>query len=225
MKNDAKIEEELSVQNWQEFDECLSEHSKISKMWTLPGCLWPKYIMFELKKYWGVKFDGTDSWYKIWRKTDLCFQKWHEEFGKFSPEHLKVSKWGLWWDSFIQSWKMYELNIYRGVICYGNEKRCKIWRGTHLSFQNWHEDFVEFWPEHSEISKMCTLMRCLWPKYIMFELNKYSGVKFGGTEDWYKIWRKTDLCFQKWHEEFGKLSSEHLKVSKWRLWWDSFIES
>ena len=103
MKNDAKIEEELSVQNWEEFDECLSEHSKISKMWTLPGCLWPKYIMFELKKYWGVKFDGTESWYKIWRKTDLCFQKWDEEFGKFSPEHLKVSKWGLWWDSFIQS--------------------------------------------------------------------------------------------------------------------------
>ena len=103
MKNDAKIEEELSVQNWEEFDECLSEHSKIPKMWTLPGCLWPKYIMFELKKYWGVKFDGTESWYKIWRKTDLCFQKWDEEFGKFSPEHLKVSKWGLWWDSFIQS--------------------------------------------------------------------------------------------------------------------------
>ena len=24
------------------------------------GCLWPKYKMFELKKYGGVKFDGTE---------------------------------------------------------------------------------------------------------------------------------------------------------------------
>ena len=31
---------------------------------------------------------------------------------------------------------------------------------------------------------------------------------FGGTEDWYKIWRKTDLHFLKWHEEFGSLQAE-----------------
>ena len=29
--------------------------------------------------------------------------KWHEEFGKFSPEHPKVSKLELWWDPFVQS--------------------------------------------------------------------------------------------------------------------------
>ena len=28
----------------------------------------------------------------------------------------------------------------------------------------------------------------------------YKGVVFDDTEDWCKIWRKTDLCFQKWHE-------------------------
>ena len=28
------------------------------------------------------------------KKTDLWFRKWHE-YGKFSPEHLKVSKFGL----------------------------------------------------------------------------------------------------------------------------------
>ena len=31
--------------------------------------------------------------------------KIHEEFGKFLPEHLKVSKLGLWWNSLVQSWK------------------------------------------------------------------------------------------------------------------------
>ena len=40
--------------------------------------------MFELKEYRELKFDGTKDWCKIWRKIDLCFQKWHEEFGKFS---------------------------------------------------------------------------------------------------------------------------------------------
>ena len=29
---------------------------------------------------------------------------------------------------------------------------------------------------------------------------------FDGTEDWCKIWSKTDLCFQKLYDKFGKLS-------------------
>ena len=37
-------------------------------------------------------FDGTEYWCNIWRKTDLCFQKWHVEFSKFSPEHVWKSK-------------------------------------------------------------------------------------------------------------------------------------
>ena len=117
---------------------------------------------------------------------------------------------------------MHELKIYRGVICHDNEKRWKIGRGIDLLFQNWHEDFDKFWPEHLKISNICTLMACLWPKYIMFELKTYRRVMFDGTEYWCKIWRKTGFCFQKWHEEFGKFSPEHLKVSKFGLWWDSF---
>ena len=37
-------------------------------------------------------FYRTQDWYKIWKKTGLRFQKWHEEFRKFSPEHLGKSK-------------------------------------------------------------------------------------------------------------------------------------
>ena len=29
-------------------------------------------------------FDDTEEWCKIWRKTDLCFQKCQEEIVKFS---------------------------------------------------------------------------------------------------------------------------------------------
>ena len=37
---------------------------------------------------------------------------------------------------------------------------------------------------------------------------------FDGTEYWCNIWNKTDLCFQIWHEELSKFSSEHVQKSK-----------
>ena len=71
------------------------------------------YIMFELKKYRRVIFHDTEEWFKIWRKTDLWFGKWHEkEFGKFSPEHYwKVSKLELSWDPFVQIRKCMRLKF------------------------------------------------------------------------------------------------------------------
>ena len=69
----------------------------------LIGCLWPKYIIFELQKYIEVIFHDTEEWCKIWRKNEIWFEKWHEKFDKFSPKHLKVSKLGLWWDPSVQS--------------------------------------------------------------------------------------------------------------------------
>ena len=95
-------------------------------------------------------------------------------------------------------------------------------RRIDLPFQNGHEDFDEFLPEHSEISKTCTLKDCLWPNYLMSELKKCRGVIFDDSEYWCKSWRKTDFHFQKQHEEFEKFSLAHLKVSKLGLWWDSF---
>ena len=98
----------------EEFSKFSPEHLKL-KICTLMSCFWRKYKMFELKKYRGVMFDSTEYWRKIWRKTNLCFQKWHEEFSKFSPEHVR-------------------------------------------------RIFDEFWPKQSKISKICTLMDCFWPK-------------------------------------------------------------
>ena len=90
LKNGSKFEEELTFQykNWHEkFNEFSHTYSKISNTCPLIACFSPKYLMFELRKYRVVIFDRTEYWYKIWRKTDSCFQKWHEEFGKFSVEH------------------------------------------------------------------------------------------------------------------------------------------
>ena len=44
-------------------------------------------------------------------KIDLWFGKLHEEYGRFPPEHLNVSKLELWWDPFIQSRKCMSLKL------------------------------------------------------------------------------------------------------------------
>ena len=104
----------MSFQNWhKKFDEFWLEHWKVSKVCTLMDCFWPKYIIFQIKEYRGVIFHDTREWCKIWRKTDSSFQKWHEKFGRFSPQHSKVPKFWLWWVLFIQSKKIYELKIFR----------------------------------------------------------------------------------------------------------------
>ena len=54
---------------------------------------WHSRVMQNLKKNWLV------AW------------KWHEEFGKFTPEHSKVSKLELWWDPFSQSRKCVTLKF------------------------------------------------------------------------------------------------------------------
>ena len=66
----------------------------------------------------------------------------------------------------------FDLKKYKEVIFHDTEESCKIWRKTDLWFGKWHEEFGKFSPEHSKISKICTLMSCFWPKYIMFELKK-----------------------------------------------------
>ena len=115
--------------------------------------------------------------------------------------------------------------MYRGVIVHETEKGYKIWRGIDLPFENWHKEFDKFWPEHLKVSKMFTLKGSFWAKYMLFELKKNRGVIFHDMEQWCKIWRKTDLWFEKLHEKFGKFPPEHLKVSKLRLWWDPFVQS
>ena len=104
------------------------------------------------------------------------------------------------------------------------EDWCKVWRKTYLLFQKWL-GFRETWPEHSKVSKICTFISFYCTNYLMIDLKKYRGVIFHDTENWCKIWRKTDLWFWKWHEEYGKYSTEHLKVSKLELWWDPLIQS
>ena len=95
MKNDAKFEFELTFQ----FKNGMGNLTD-----------------FELKKHRETFFQDTGELCKIWRKSDLWFGRWHEEFDKYSLEHSKLSKLGLSWDPFIQKRKCTSLKITR-VLC------------------------------------------------------------------------------------------------------------
>ena len=47
---------------------------------------------------------------------------------------------------FCQKCIMFEPKKYRWVMCHNTEKWWKIWGGTVLCSEKWHEEFVEFWP-------------------------------------------------------------------------------
>ena len=98
-------------------------------------------------------------------------------------------------------------------MSHDTEDEMQIWRKTDFLFQKWQE-FCKFWSKHSKVSKNCSLIGTFYAKYIMFDLEKYRGVIFHDTGESFKIWRKTDLCFGKWHETFGKFPSDNLKVIK-----------
>ena len=159
----------------------------------------------------------NEEWWKFWRRIDLSFQNWREEFDefwsehlkvsnkefiKFWPEHSKVAKIFTLMSSFWAKYILFELKKYIGIIFHETEERYKIWRGIEFSFQNWLKEFDKIWPEHSKVSKMFILMSSFWAKYIFFELKMYRGIIFHETEEGNKIWRGIDFSFQNWHKEF-----------------------
>ena len=142
------------------------------------------------------------------KKTNLWFKKWLQKFEVFSPEHLKVSKLGLWWDLFIQSreWITLKFTEELCVMTMNNNTKFVEELVCHFNIDMW--GILTIWgslTQALENLKKLLFNWLLWPKYTL-ELKKYRGVILDGTEDWCKTWRKTDLCFQEWHEGFGKFT-------------------
>ena len=98
MKKYAKLEEELTFGFKIDMRTLMSFDPSTRNLKNLHynGLPLTKICNVWVKRYRWVMFDGIEYWCKIRRKTDFCFQKWHEEFGKFPPENLNVSKLGFW---------------------------------------------------------------------------------------------------------------------------------
>ena len=116
-------------------------NQKSQKCFTLMGSFWPKYIIFELKIYREVILHGTEEWCKIWRKTGLPVQNWHEDFDECWPGLSKIPNICTLMCCF---WPKYRGKKYRGVIFDGSEDWCKNWTKTDLHFQKWYEEFGKF---------------------------------------------------------------------------------
>ena len=129
--------------------------------------------MFELKKYTGVIFYDTEGWCKIWRKIDLWFGKWHEKYGKFSPEQSKVSKLGFWRDPLIQSRKSMSLKSTEELRVMTMKNDAKFEEELTCHFKTDMRNLTNFDSSTRKSKKLLLWPNCLlWPKYIMFELKK-----------------------------------------------------
>ena len=87
---------------------------KSPKSWNSMGNICLKTIFCHLKHYLQI--------YLTLISTDLWFGKWHEGYGQFSPEHLKVLNLRFLMGSFNPKLKKYELKIHRGFIRHENEE-------------------------------------------------------------------------------------------------------
>ena len=173
---------------WQIFTK-ITKVSKLEHWWD---------SLIQSRKCMSLKYSEElesrqEEWCKVWRTIGLSFQNRQKKLDKFWPQHSKFSKIFALMGSFSATFMLLELDKCKRVIFHDTEE---IWRGIGLSSQNWHEEFDKFWPEHSIASKICKLMGSFWPKYIMFKLKRYWEVMFDRTEDWCKIWKKTDLSLQ-----------------------------
>ena len=115
----------------------MANFSRALKIGILMGSFNPNLKNYELKIQRGSICHDNEELCQIWRGTELSFQSWHEEFDKFWPDDLKVSKIFILMGSFWAKYVLFELKEYRGVIFHETEEGYKIWRSIDLSFQNW----------------------------------------------------------------------------------------
>ena len=93
-------------------------------------------------------FDSNEDWYKIWRKTDLYFLKWHEEFCKFLFTSWKID--------FILESKMVELNKNKQKFKTTRSTKCSV---KTLFYQNFLDMFhrvivLKVWENFQESCKV-----------------------------------------------------------------------
>ena len=167
-----------------------------------------------------MSWEITLLYYFSWNCTWFG-QKEHINVQNFRPAHVKFHQICSLIGLFCWKYIKFQLKKYRGVMSHDTEEWCKIWGKADLLFEKWHE-IGDFWPERSEVSKICTSIDSYCTKYLMFDLKNTEELSFMKLKS---DRRETELWFKKWHEEFGTFSPEHSKVSKLGLWWGHFVQS
>ena len=68
-----------------------------------------------------------------------------------------------WWNPFIESRKCKSLRLTEELRIMTRKHDPKFEGILELN-----EEFDEFWPEHSNVTKICTLMDSIWPKFFFY---------------------------------------------------------
>ena len=195
----------MSFQNWcKEFDKFWLEHLSLKNLHFNGLLLTKVYNVWTKKVQWSyvswhyrVMQNLKKNWLMVWKMTWGIWQNFTKVHGSLKIETFI--------GSFYPKQKTYELKILRGVMYYDNEKWCKIWIGIDLSVQNWHGGFDEWhWRVLENLKHLHLNGLLLSNVYKVWAKKKYREGMFDGSKYWCKIWRKTDLCFLKWHEELDR---------------------
>ena len=138
--------------------------------------MWPKYILFELQKYRGVIFHNTEEICKVWRKTDLWFEKKLSKFWHIFTRALikvKIGTFkGLYWDFFfVQSRKGMTLKFAEELSVMTMKNNAKFGEELTCHFKTVMKNLMNF-DSSTWKSKKLLFNWLLWPKYIMFELRQ-----------------------------------------------------
>ena len=159
----------------------------------------------------------NEEWCKFWRGIDLSFQNWHEHFDEFWPKHLKVWKIFIWMCSFWAKDILFELKRYRGVIFHKTEEGYKIWRGINLSFKNWHKEFVKFWPEYSEVSKIFTLRVLFGQSMYCLSWKITEQLSFMKLKSDARFKEKLTCCLENVMRNFANFHQNTPKCQNWNF--------
>ena len=199
LKSDAKFGEKLTcyfkidIKNLTNFDPRIQK----SKSLLLTGSFSRNYIFFEPRKvqrnylswHWRVMQNLEWNWLVISKLTWRIWQILTQALKSLKNFHLNRL---LVWAKYI----LFDVKKYKGVIFHDIEEWCKMRRGIDWSFQIWHEEFDNFWPEHSKVSKIFTLMGSFWGKYMLFELNNTGELFFMTLKSDAKFGEKLTCCFK-----------------------------
>ena len=165
--------------------------------------MWPKHILFELKKYSAVISHDTEELCKFWRKTGLWFEKRHEKFANFHQTIWKCQNWDF--DEILLS------KVEKGMILKFTEELCVMTMKNNAKFEeeltcHFKTDMRNLTNFNSSTRKSKNKMLfnwLLWPKDVMFKLRKAQR-----SYVWWH-WRLKENLKEKW-----------LVLSKmtWEIW-------
>ena len=175
-----------------------------SKIWHFDGLLSSKYY-----KELSLMTLRSDAKFK--EKLTCSFKYNTRNFVNFHPTSQKSVDFTAM-SYFCLKYMRFELKKYRGIIFHDTEQWCKMWINPDILVSKMAWGIGWTFIRALKSLKNYTLMGSFCSKH-MFQLENFKGIMYHETEGWSKkswfvAWKKSEL-----------------KIKKFALWWDSFVQS